>query len=339
MTTQAGNLPGPIAKLLGGAQQATSTLDSFINKPGGSLLMNLLAQQGYSTMPQSPLGAIGRASLATQEQDLKRKLLEARMLGSDVAAPSSVREFEFFEGLGPEAQRRYLSVKRAQQLENIPGAGFGSVGAEGEFNPIIGEDTIVGGLTSRAGASEAGKQGAITEAIPGQVAARSEAEALAGLPVDLAGYDASIAQADATIAKVKDLMPLTDEAGLPVVIRGNLPGKFGGDPRRLKQGAQSLKANFAFDTLQKMRAQSKTGGALGQVSERELDLLINALQAIDIEGEPEQLQENLQKVVTHYENYKREIEVMKNAMREQAGQAPVAPSTPQNSAQERIDAL
>lgn len=47
-------------------------LDSFIGTQGGGLLMNLLAQSGYSTMPQSPFGAIGRATLANQEQQTQR---------------------------------------------------------------------------------------------------------------------------------------------------------------------------------------------------------------------------------------------------------------------------
>ena len=59
---------------------------------------------------------------------------------------------------------------------------------------------------------------------------------------------------------------------------------------------------------------------MGQVSERELALLINALEAIDLEGDPETLKENLNSVITHYNNYKSEIEIMKNKMREKAGQ-------------------
>jgi hypothetical protein len=57
----------------------------FLNSPGGSFLMNLLAQQGYSPIPQSPLGAIGRAGIATQQQqrqfsldDMRRQLFEAQ---------------------------------------------------------------------------------------------------------------------------------------------------------------------------------------------------------------------------------------------------------------------
>lgn len=54
-----------------------------------------------------------------------------------------------------------------------------------------------------------------------------------------------------------------------------------------------IQSNVAFDRLQQMREASKTGGALGAVSERELDLLISALGAIQQSTDPEILKENL----------------------------------------------
>ena len=315
-------------------------LDAFLNKPGGSMLMNLLAQSGRSLTPgPTPLGAVGRAALTTQQQqrqsgmdDLQRRLIEARISGRIGGAedPSIVRTFKHFESLGDpknpdtltEAQKRFLAVQRSQQIEDIPGLGLNRVLPTG-IEQIAGEPTIVGGIEGRSGAAERGKQEAAIAAIPQSVSVRAQSEAATRLPSELASLDSIIAASDRVIEKIEDIMPLTEQAGIPVAVRGDLPGGLGGDPRRLKQEATSLKANFGFDTLQKMRNASKTGGALGQVSERELDLLINALQAIDVEGEPEALQQNLRKVAEHYQNYKREIEIMKNIMREQAGQAPV----------------
>jgi len=61
----------------------------------------------------------------------------------------------------------------------------------------------------------------------------------------------------------------------------------------LSQTLSTLQANAGFDRLQEMRDNSKTGGALGQVSERELGLLINAYQAITQSQSRKQLIENL----------------------------------------------
>lgn len=59
----------------------------------------------------------------------------------------------------------------------------------------------------------------------------------------------------------------------------------------------TIQADAAFGALQEMRDNSKTGGALGQVSERELELLSAAQEAIKSSQSPEQLKKNL-------ENYK-----------------------------------
>jgi len=55
----------------------------------------------------------------------------------------------------------------------------------------------------------------------------------------------------------------------------------------------TIKANAAFRTLQNMRDNSPTGGALGQVSERELDLLMAAAAALNRSQSKQQLERNL----------------------------------------------
>lgn len=141
------------------------------------------------------------------------------------------------------------------------------------------------------------------------------------LPSELAALDSTIGELDRVVGKIDAIKPLVKESTVGIeVLRSNLPGFLGGEARQLGQAIKSLQANLGFDTLQKMRAASKTGGALGQVSERELDLLINAMEALDQGGDPKVLSENLEKVQTHYNNYVREINKMKKIMRERAGQ-------------------
>lgn len=73
----------------------------------------------------------------------------------------------------------------------------------------------------------------------------------------------------------------------------------------LKNTLSKIQADSAFDRLQEMRNASKTGGALGAVSERELTLLQSAAAPLGQEQSPEQLKDNL-------ENYRR---VRKRALR------------------------
>ena len=57
-----------------------------------------------------------------------------------------------------------------------------------------------------------------------------------------------------------------------------------------------LKSNIGFSVLQAMREASKTGGALGQVSERELEFLNSALGALDQKQSPENFKKNLDRI-------------------------------------------
>lgn len=63
----------------------------------------------------------------------------------------------------------------------------------------------------------------------------------------------------------------------------------------LESNLATIQADAAFSELQKMRDNSKTGGALGQVSERELTLLASAKAALQQKQSPEQLRRNIER--------------------------------------------
>jgi hypothetical protein len=62
---------------------------------------------------------------------------------------------------------------------------------------------------------------------------------------------------------------------------------------------ESLKAKIGFSALQAMRDASKTGGALGNVSERETDLLQNSIEALNPDQSREEFRRNLQRLITY----------------------------------------
>src|SRR5690606_24925795 len=62
----------------------------------------------------------------------------------------------------------------------------------------------------------------------------------------------------------------------------------------LAANIDTLRANYAFDALQAMRDASKTGGALGQVSEIELQLLERAVANVDPNQTHEQFLANIE---------------------------------------------
>ncbi len=80
-----------------------------------------------------------QADLDYQKQsiDLKKEELamERQRVLSGGESPSAVREYQFYSSLDPEAQRQYLSVKRAQQVLDL-GPNFGVLSPEGTVTPV-----------------------------------------------------------------------------------------------------------------------------------------------------------------------------------------------------------
>lgn len=68
------------------------------------------------------------------------------------------------------------------------------------------------------------------------------------------------------------------------------------DARNFRAQLDTLKSNIAFNELAEMREASKTGGALGAVSERELGLLESTLGALDQAQSPEAFAAQLAKI-------------------------------------------
>ena len=78
--------------------------------------------------------------------------------------------------------------------------------------------------------------------------------------------------------------------GLPGQVLQNVGGT---DARNLRGDIDRIKANIGFEELNKMRRESPTGGALGQVTERELQFLQSVQGSLDQAQTPEQLERML----------------------------------------------
>lgn len=86
---------------------------------------------------------------------------------------------------------------------------------------------------------------------------------------------------------------------------GSLIAVIPGTPAaNFKADVNTLSANIAFGELTAMREASKTGGALGAVSERELTLLEAALGSLDRAQSPGQFKESLQTIKDSIERWK-----------------------------------
>lgn len=138
-------------------------------------------------------------------------------------------------------------------------------------------------------------------------------EPIPGGPADTKAqgkFNQDMASMNATESALSDLATqvnqLASHKGLDAATgwRSVLPSMPGGDAKNFEALLDTLRSKTAFGTLQAMRDASKTGGALGAVSEKELKLLESNLAALDKAQSPEQFRSELQKILKYTDEAK-----------------------------------
>lgn len=110
-------------------------------------------------------------------------------------------------------------------------------------------------------------------------------------------------------------------------LRGAIPNIPGSEAANAQAQLETLKSQVAFGVLQAMRDASKTGGALGAVSEKELGLLQNNLAALDRAQSYEQFQKALDQIISYTGEAKGRIRSAYNIKYSDKA-APTATATP-----------
>lgn len=137
-------------------------------------------------------------------------------------------------------------------------------------------------------------------------------EPIPGGPKDLSQKNKAISETAEMKAKI--VTDKVDEAlketgflstGLTGTLLGNIPGT---KAYNLDKTIDTIKANIGFNELQAMRQASPTGGALGQVAVRELDMLQSVIASLDKGQSEEKLRNSLTQVRQHYANWKRAVD-------------------------------
>lgn len=139
-----------------------------------------------------------------------------------------------------------------------------------------------------------------------------ELEPIKGGPADTSEQDENrrgqkVRQADIVtqeIDRALDVMGAGGDKGvLPDTgfgaVLANVPGT---DAQRIANNLKTIKANIGFNQLNQMREASPTGGALGQVSERELAFLQAVAGSLDQSQSSEDLQFNLNRLWNAYQD-------------------------------------
>ena len=122
-------------------------------------------------------------------------------------------------------------------------------------------------------------------------------------------------RADTIIGKVDEALEDVGffSTGVTGATLGVIPGT---KAYRLRKTADTIKANIGFQELQNMRDASATGGALGQVAVKELDMLQATIANLDANQDPDTLSKNLNQVKDQYTRAK---SAYNNAIKESEG--------------------
>ncbi len=108
-------------------------------------------------------------------------------------------------------------------------------------------------------------------------------------------YKGTFERMNNVVKKIDDLKGKVNLLTAGVI--GQVGSWIGGTPQKdLKANLETVLANLGFEELQRMRDESPTGGALGQVTERELAFLQSVKANLENSQSPEQLKENLDSV-------------------------------------------
>ncbi len=148
-----------------------------------------------------------------------------------------------------------------------------------------------------------------------------------------AGYEAVTSNLDRLADKAKELIAHKGLSGI-TGFQGYFPNMRGGDSANADALLSSLKAQVGFDALQAMRDASKTGGALGSISDAEGKRLESAIVALDTIQDPVQFKMQLGRIISYTQEIKERAKgaFARDYERLQRGQPLEAPAAPQNTA-------
>jgi hypothetical protein len=121
--------------------------------------------------------------------------------------------------------------------------------------------------------------------------------------LDDADFDFMISEANNVIDNAKKAVGLAPESftGATAQALGQMLGVPWSDAIAVEDFVTQIQANLAFDKLQRMRDASKTGGALGQVSNIELNLLKSSVTALNPKSK--NFKDQLNTVINYYSKF------------------------------------
>lgn len=256
---------------------------------------------------------VSTAAAQAQLQQAKAQTPEARMaLAERFGIPRGTPEYNAFVLNGTYAPKDDLiHAKDGEQI------GIKQYGPDGR---LVGVSKVLDNEKTPSGYRSV--QGGL-EAIPGGPADIKQNEKR---QQDFAAMQAVTSSMDRLAAEANRVLThpgLASNYGLRGVVP-NVPGTQAADAAAL---LHTLKTQSAFSTLQDMRNSSKTGGALGAVSDKEGAMLQEAIAALDKGQSIQQVQENLKRIIAFTQSSKQRMTDVYNDHWNRGGTASKAPAS------------
>lgn len=266
---------------------------------------NIFSQPGLGQMLQGQQEFYSRRQKEKLNRDLLRAQAQAHRAKAQQALdpayqqrqlPAAIQTGQYYEGLSPERRKVFLESRRATPEEALYRKGVTIDPATGRASPIGGFGQALGDIGAaelqatqdvRAG-TEPDIRGDITRRVAEEKTAESRRAGKSKAKNALLGFERDTKRNTKSIDKALDLIsPWSAGYGSALSF---LPES---DAGKLKNLLTEIRARVGFDNLQEMRDNSPTGGALGQVSTMENQLL-QAVEGTLDPAQSDQLRENLQ---------------------------------------------
>ena len=229
--------------LAGGFDGAPNGVQQIARMAGPERGLEILAQYADPMKRQKEDAAL--AYTRAQTDKLRRE-----PVGGE--APSSVREYEYFNRLPDDQKQRYLTMKRAEKYLDT-GTEFVRP------NPVRPGENVQTIPKNVAGEEQQ------------KIVGRETGERQMAQPKAMASLESANSKTQLVRSKIAQALPMINNYTTGVgSLLSALPGT---QARDLKETIDTIVANLGFEELQDMRNNSPTGGALGAIAVQELNML------------------------------------------------------------------
>lgn len=316
-----------VAAALSGAaaayQNGPEAIASWTQQNAGSLEEAGIDPAGvtYESFPAIVAGIEGA------QEGLAAGVEMAGSFNSSGDAPSSVREYEFYASQERQAGRQPQSYGEWVNSNKRAGATNINVTNEGDGPPLPEYPKLEDGYVYKRGPDGnvlVDQNGSPTVVpITGGSVEQDRQQAETASDMAQASYKNKFEIVD---RKITQALSMLEENGRWVAGYGSyLSGLPESDARDFQATIDTIKANLGFEELQQMRENSPTGGALGQVTEREIAYLQAIQGNLDTAQSPEQLANILREIQQRRRDFREERARIRSGGEPQATQQQASP--------------